>query len=65
VIINDASDDGSDEIFRKYFSFYNISSERYIYIKNKQRKGAMENYYISNHKFCSKDAIAMHLDGDD
>lgn len=34
VIINDASTDGSDELFRKYFQFYNISKTKYVYIEN-------------------------------
>jgi glycosyltransferase involved in cell wall biosynthesis len=32
VIINDKSNDGSDEIYRKYFAFHRIDKERYTYI---------------------------------
>ena len=32
VIINDASTDGSDEVYRKYFEFYQIDKAHYTYI---------------------------------
>ncbi len=32
VIMNDKSNDGSDEIYRKYFAFHRIDKERYTYI---------------------------------
>jgi cellulose synthase/poly-beta-1,6-N-acetylglucosamine synthase-like glycosyltransferase len=31
VIINDVSTDGSDEVYRKYLNFYNISKSVYAY----------------------------------
>jgi len=32
VIINDASTDGSDEVYLKYFEFYQIDKAHYTYI---------------------------------
>lgn len=32
VIINDASNDGSDIVYRKYLDFYGVPKERYLYI---------------------------------
>ena len=32
VISNDASTDGSDELYRKYFDFYNIDKSKYSYV---------------------------------
>ncbi len=32
VIINDASSDGSGEVFRNYFKFYKIDKKYYTYI---------------------------------
>ena len=34
VLTNDASPDGSDEIYRKYFEFYRIPHSKYVYINN-------------------------------
>lgn len=41
VLINDASTDGSGEIYKKYFEFYNISKDKYIYIENPKRLTAL------------------------
>lgn len=65
VITNDASPDGSDEVYRKYFEFYRIPADKYVYVNNTERKGAMANDYAANHQYCSEDAISLHLDGDD
>ena len=65
ALVNDASDDGSDEVYRKYFAFHNLSSERFVYIENKVRKTALENIYdlVMNH--CSEDSIVFNIDADD
>lgn len=65
VIINDASTDGSDELFRKYLHFYQISKEKYVYIENKVRHTALENIYTATHFYCSQDSVVLNLDGDD
>lgn len=65
VIINDASSDGSDLLYRKYLHFYQINPERYVYISNPTRKTAMENLYSAITKHCSEDSIVINLDGDD
>ena len=65
ALVNDASDDGSDEVYRKYFAFHNLSSDKFVYIENKVRKTALENIYdlIMNH--CSEDSIVFNIDADD
>ena len=65
VIINDASTDNSDEVYRKYLDFYDIDKSTYIYIENKDHKTAVENFYIGTHEYCSPDSIVMTLDADD
>jgi glycosyltransferase involved in cell wall biosynthesis len=65
ALVNDASDDGSDEVYRKYFAFHNLSSEKFVYIENKVHKTALESIYdlIMNH--CSNDSIIFNIDADD
>ena len=41
VIINDASTDNSDEMYRRYLDFYNIDKTTYAYVENKDRKTAL------------------------
>ena len=41
VLINDASNDGSDELFRKYINHYEIDPNKYVYLENSQRKTAL------------------------
>jgi glycosyltransferase involved in cell wall biosynthesis len=65
VVINDASTDNSDELYRKYFDFYQISKDSYAYVENKERKTALENIYIATHEYCSTDSIVLNLDADD
>ena len=65
VLINDASTDNSDEVYRKWFDFYNIDRKNYIYIENRDHKTALENIYIATHDYCSPDSIALTLDADD
>ena len=65
VITNDASGDGSDQVYRKYFQFYKIPHSKYVYVNNTERQGAMANDYNANHLYCSEDSIVVHLDGDD
>lgn len=65
VVINDASTDNGDEVYRKYFNFYGIDPDRYAYIENQDRKTALENIYIATHDYCSPDSIVLNLDADD
>ena len=65
VIINDASDDGSDELFRKYLEHHQISPEKYVYVEADKRNTALENIYKGVHEYCSEDSIVMAVDGDD
>ena len=65
VIINDASTDNSDEMYRRYLDFYNIDKTTYAYVENKDRKTALENIYTASHDYCSPDSVAVNLDADD
>jgi len=65
VIIDDASTDGSLEIYKKYFEFYKIDKKYYTLIENKNRVTALENHYLAAMNHCSKDSFAINLDGDD
>ena len=65
MIINDASTDNSDYVYRNYLNFYHIDKSIYIYIENNRRKAALENAYEAIHHYCSSDSISMILDADD
>lgn len=65
VVINDASNDGSNEVYRNYFAFYAIDKQRYIYIENSRRTTALQNFYSGSLNHCSKDSIVVTLDADD
>jgi glycosyltransferase involved in cell wall biosynthesis len=65
VIVNDASTDASDLLYRNYLDFWNFTPSSYVYISNPTRKMALENVYTANHEYCSADAIALTIDGDD
>ena len=65
VIINDASNDGSDFIYRKYLNFHNIPKDKYAYIENHKHKTTMENIYDAVFNVCSDDSIVLIVDGDD
>jgi len=65
IIMDDVSTDGSLELYKKYLAFYKIDKKRYVLIENKKRVGALANHYIGTLTQCSKDSIAIHLDGDD
>ena len=49
VVINDASTDGGDELYRRYFDFYDINKDYYAYVQNTDRKASLENIYIATH----------------
>ena len=65
VIIDDASTDKSEEVYRMYLDFYGIEKSSFIFIENKERKTALENIYIATHSYCSTDSVAMVVDADD
>ena len=65
VMINDASNDGTDNIIRRYFHFFQIPKEKYVYISHKTRNTALENTYRAINNICSDDSIVLVLDGDD
>lgn len=65
VIIDDASTDGSIEIYKKYLQFYRIDKKYYTLLSNQKKVGALANQYFAVKNYCNKDAIALHVDGDD
>ena len=65
VVINDASMDGSDEIYRNFFRFHAIDKQRYTYIENVWRTFAIQNSYFASINHCSKDSIVAIVSGDD
>jgi glycosyltransferase involved in cell wall biosynthesis len=65
VIINDASTDGSHDLFSRYFDFYRIDPAKFVYVHNKQRRTALENIYSAVWEHCSSDSVVVNLDGDD
>ena len=48
VLIDDASTDGSGEVYRNYFRFHAIDKQRYTYIENARRATVLENIYFAS-----------------
>lgn len=65
VIVNDASTDGGDQVYRNFFAFYAIDKQRYAYIENSKRVTALQNIYLASINHCSKDSVVVTLDADD
>ena len=65
IIINDASDDLSGRVYREYLKFYNIPRDRYVYVENKRRAGALQNIYENTIRHCGSEDIVMSIDADD
>jgi hypothetical protein len=65
AIVNDASNDGTGLIIRRYIDFFQIPKEKYVYISQKVRKTALENTYDAIMQVCSNDSIVTVVDGDD
>ena len=65
VLINDASNDGSDELFRKYLHHHEIDPSKYVYIENKHRKTGLENLVHAIYNYCSDDSVVVTVDADD
>lgn len=65
VVIDDLSNDGSDDVYRNYFAFHRINKERYVYIENGKRSTALPNHYLAAMNHCPFDSIVVNIDGDD
>lgn len=50
--IDISSTDGSGDVYRNYFSFYNIDPNKYVYIENKKRATALQNIYLNSINHC-------------
>lgn len=64
IVTDDASDDRSAEIYRKYFDFYAIDPAHYLFIENPKRSTALDNF-IKASEHCGNDSIVVTLDADD
>jgi hypothetical protein len=64
VLANDGSRLG-DALLRKYLHFYDIPKERYAYLENKEKLGAMAITLQAVESLCSKDSFVLNLAGND
>ncbi len=66
VVIDDASTDGTGDLISNYLrNQMTVSQNRYLLIKNTQRKRAMYNLRRAAMEFCRPQQIFMIVDGDD
>lgn len=65
VIAANKAEDSSDELYRKYLHFYNISPNKYVYIENTEDQSRMSNIYTAAHQYCARDSIVITLDSID
>ena len=65
IIIDDASNDSSIEVYRKYLQFYKINPRYYTLIVNEKRVTALPNHYFAVINHCHNDSIVLNIDGDD
>jgi len=65
VIIDDASTDGSVEIYKKYLEFYSIDKKYYTLIANKKSVKSMANHFFGMLFHCPVNSITLTLDADD
>ncbi len=63
IWVDDASIDGTPELVEAYLKQHDTYG-RVTFIKNKERQGALKNFYTSTHT-CNDDAIIVFVDGDD
>ena len=65
VVLNDASTDGSDALYRAYFAFHAIDRQRYAYVENAWRATTLHNLYYGSVRHCAAEAVVLNLDADD
>ena len=65
VIVDDASSDGSDALYRDYLAFHAIDKQRYTYVENLLRLTTLPNLYFAALNHCANDSVVLHVDGDD
>ena len=65
VIIDDASTDGSIQIYKKYLDFYKIDKKYYTLISNTKKVAALSNHFFGALLQCEKNSIVLNLDADD
>ena len=65
IIIDDASTDGSRNIYKSYLRFYKIDPDRYKFIINRKKSTALSNIYLNAIKHCSFDDVVVTVDADD
>ena len=65
IIIDDASTDGTIELYKKYFMHHKIDKKYYTLISNTKQITGMPNYFFGILNHCSKDSIVIMNDADD
>lgn len=65
IIVDDASGDGTWERISKHLRWRNFSKDKFIVIRNRERRTAVENIYYITHKYCDYNQLAYIVDGDD
>ena len=65
VIVDDASTDGSGQLYRDYLAFHAIDKQRYTFVENSKQVTALQNIYFAALRHCEKHSIVVTLDADD
>lgn len=62
AIIFNYGDEGNDFII-DYFKLNKIKKDKYVFIKNKDYKGTIENILTASQGHCQKDSISLNIVG--
>jgi glycosyltransferase involved in cell wall biosynthesis len=65
VVLDDQSTDGTGDKLRDYLQRNQVSSEKYLIVKNKEKLYAMGSLRKAAREYCRSDDIFMVVDGDD
>jgi glycosyltransferase involved in cell wall biosynthesis len=65
VIIDDMSSDNTYLYVAKYLKWRNVPQDKFVLLRNKVHRTAVENIYYTIHKYCDYNQISYIIDGDD
>lgn len=65
VIIDDASNDGSGQLYRDYLNFYSINKTLFTFIENSKHVTKLQNIYFAAINHCGENSIVIDFDADD
>jgi hypothetical protein len=65
IIIDDLSKDGTADRIAKHLKWRGVPKDKFILLKNKVHRTALENIYYATNKYCDYNQIAFIVDGDD